>query len=123
MIPVPTHHEAELLKTNEVITTAIAAGLKICFFPNAKIYFDAIAITDDHKASSKNAVSKANFGGEIMSARISAVMRNDSAFAGTLYIRAKNEFASQQMAVMRSEEKRIASELYGSMPKAATIIA
>ncbi len=39
----PTHHEAPDLIVKALIKTAIAAGLKICFFLITKIYFEAIA--------------------------------------------------------------------------------
>jgi len=39
----PIHHEAPALKITALKKTAIAAGLKMCFFLIANMYFDAIA--------------------------------------------------------------------------------
>jgi len=42
---VPIHQLAELFTKKGVITKEMAAGLKICFFPIARIYFESMAIT------------------------------------------------------------------------------
>jgi len=39
----PIHQLADWFMAKAVMTTAIAAGLKICFLPMVKMYFDAIA--------------------------------------------------------------------------------
>ena len=41
----PIHQLADWPMANAVMTTAIAAGLKTCFFPIVRTYFDAIAKT------------------------------------------------------------------------------
>src|SRR3989338_5807849 len=67
---VPTHHSADALSANAVITTAIAAGLKRCFFCTAKIYFEAEASADAHPASERKLKSKNEPAGVIIRAKI-----------------------------------------------------
>src|SRR3989344_959774 len=81
---VPIHQLADWSKIKAVITTAIAAGLKICFLPMAKTYFEAIAKTDAEEASIKKFKSAKESAGEIIKARIRAVMYVDSGLLGAL---------------------------------------
>ena len=82
----PTHQLAERPIPNEVNTTAIATGLKICFLPIAKIYFDATPHTAAHP---KKTMPDLALIGVIISARISTVIYTDSKFVGALNTQAK----------------------------------
>ena len=108
---VPTHQLAGWFKKMEVSATAIAAGLKICLLRTAKMNFEAIAKTEAAIAKVKYPASVGEIGGEIMSAKISAVMYRDSTLAGALNAHANTAFAIQHTPTMRSVENSKASGL------------
>ena len=72
----------------------MATGLKICFLPIAKIYFEAMAQTAAQPINIKYVTSEKDTGGFIISAKISAVMYSDSTFVGALNIVAKSKFTA-----------------------------
>ena len=70
----PTHQLADRFRKKAVRQTAMAAGLNMCFLPIAKIYFDATAIAEAQKAKAKKDISVTLPAGEIIKAKIRAVM-------------------------------------------------
>ena len=68
-----THQVADWPIVRAASATPNAAGLKTCFLPIARIYFEAIANTD---AKTRKPIPEASFHetGEMISARINAVM-------------------------------------------------
>jgi hypothetical protein len=66
------HQLADRLKARVIKTRDIAAGLKRCFLPTARIYFDAIASTETQLKNNK--LSNEGLAGVIINAKISAVI-------------------------------------------------
>ena len=73
-----------MLRIKDINTRATAAGLKICFLPTAKIYFEAMAKLEAQKARMKKFESLKESAGEMIKARIRAVMYVDSGLLGAL---------------------------------------
>ena len=97
----PTHQLAGSPSANAVITTAIAAGLKMCLLWSANRYFEAIASTAAQPSSCKPSSDPA---GSRINARISAVMKDDSTLVGTSKAHARIAFAAQQMKARNAAE-------------------
>ena len=110
---VPIHQEAEPLNPNDVRTTAIATGLKICIFLIARMYLEAIVKT---AAQNKKTTSLKLFAGLTMRAKISADIKKDSIFVGALKAQEKILLKTQHTTTTKTVEKIIESGLYGKIP-------
>ena len=66
------HQLADWFEAKVISTKDIAAGLKRCFLPTARIYFDAIASTDTKLKNNK--LSNKGLAGVMSKAKISAVI-------------------------------------------------
>lgn len=112
---VPTHQLADWPSVSAVMATAIATGLKICFFRIAIKYFDTMAITDAHIAIEKNCKSVGLDIGDIIKAKIMPVIYTDSVFVGALNPQAKIIFIARQTVIINNVENKIAKGLYGNI--------
>src|SRR5437660_1599499 len=111
MLAVPIHQLADWPSANEVMTTAIAAGLKKCLLLRARIYFDDMARI---AAQPRNRKLSSDFAGSIISARIRAVIYVDSILAGTAKMPASIEFAAQQIKMSNAVDTSNSSGEKGS---------
>ena len=102
----PIHQLAVSPSAKAVMTTAIAARLKICLFHSPSTNFDDIARM---AAQPRNCQSLAVLAGSMMSARISAVIVADSTLVGTVNTQASNVFAAQHMMSRNPVEKSSSS--------------
>jgi len=99
-----------------VSATANATGLKICLFPIAKIYFDAMAHTDA-KIKNPTPATFVAATGVIIRARMSAVIYTDSTFVCALYTRANIQFVTQHTRVIKKVENASVVGSFGMIPK------
>ena len=103
----PIHQLADWPIANAVMMTAIAVGLKICFFPIARTYFDAIAniVVQIRRITNERSVGAP---GVMMSARMSAVIYADSTFGCALKICARMPFVTHAVKTKNTAVKRMA---------------
>src|SRR5579875_1728717 len=94
ILAVPTHQLADSPSTKAVITTAIAAGLKICLLLIARMYLEVIARI---AAQPRNWKVMGELAGSIIRARIRAVIEADSRFVGTSKTWARTVFMAQHI--------------------------
>ena len=99
---VPTHQVAKYPVRSEAENKPIAAGLNICFLLMAKIYFEAIAKTDDHNMKE---ISPEDIAGVMTRTKIKAVIYIDSLFAGTSKNLEKIRFAMKQVMTINNADK------------------
>src|SRR5712692_6032235 len=114
ILAVPTHQLADSPSANEVITTAIAAGLKRCLLCSARMYLEDVARI---AAQPRNRKSPGDFVGSMISARMSAVMKADSTLVGTAKMLARIEFAAQHIITRKTVERSSESGEKGSSVK------
>src|SRR5947209_19409157 len=79
ILAVPTHQLADSPSANEVTTTAIAAGLKICLLLSERIYLDDVASI---AAQPRNRKSVGDLAGSMVGDRMRAVIEVDSTLVG-----------------------------------------
>src|SRR5258708_15258222 len=103
MLAVPIHQLAVPSIANAVMTTAIAAGLKRCFFRKARRYFEDIARI---ATQPRNCKSPGDWAGSSISAKMRAVITADSRLVGIFKTKAKMVFVAQQMTTRKMVESR-----------------
>src|SRR5712692_5986472 len=106
ILAVPTHQLADSPSANEVMTTAIAAGLKICLLLSERIYLEDVASI---AAQPRNRRSFGDLAGSMISARMRAVIYADSTLVGAAKMRASSEFAAQHIMTRNKVERSSAS--------------
>jgi len=97
---VPIHQLAERPRVSDVMTTATAAGLKTCFLYIAKIYFEAMEMTEAQSPSEKKVRSEKDLIGVMIKTKMSAVIYTDSIFVGILKTFAKRVLVTQHIKVI-----------------------
>src|SRR5258708_9540270 len=103
MLAVPRHQLAVPPIVNAVTTTAIAAGLKICFFRMARRYLEDIARI---AAQPRNGRPPGDWAGSSINDKMRAVIKADSRLVGIFKTKAKMVFIAQQMTTRRMVESR-----------------
>jgi hypothetical protein len=114
IVVVPIHQVAVPWIAKAVRTTAIAAGLKICFLCIARIYFDETARTPAQK---RNGSPFTDFTGDRIRDNIRAVIYTDSVFVGVEKVNANILLVTQHTTIKNTTETRRVIGLNGSNPK------
>lgn len=117
---VATHQLAPSKPSSCTATAAIATGLKMCLFFIAKIYFDAMAMSDATTSMTNPSPLDA---GEKIKKRIMPEINEDSKLMYTEKICAKSTFTKKHSERISVSESPIESKLNGSNPSSDRIVA